>query len=341
MRCKHSTSLDIAAGSLGATLVLSDQLLNVFANPTTQTPRLITFLGSRLKTQTVRKLLKIPRNPTKATVHIHSYPKTVKCQQPILIADYTTGNITGDTKPHYCHETLCQELGWYTPKKTDIKTIRETTVLARLILPFTDVLCIYLADFHGIDGVTQCFKKIIKEGLASKPFLRPRVLVVTERSDTPCHYDLITTQILRDCLHNVCGPLLEQCFSSINVVCIPRGKQHVRVLMEHLEQLSEKSCNDRQTGDVLFSLTHFAAFFKAACSHFSRTITAPFDFVRASRFKNPVPQSLSMGILRLLSVTPQSELYRSYILIASCFMLDCVPPGMHSEYSSCSIGHLN
>lgn len=181
--------------------------------------------------------------------------------------DCTTGNTTGDTQINHCHKTHCQEIAWYTIHGTDLKTIWEDTILARLVLPFTDILCIYLADFHGVEGATQCFKKIIEGGLASRPFMRPHVVVVTERSNVPCHYDLITTQILRDCLHDACGPLLEQCFPSINVVCIPRGKHRVRVLIAYLEHLSEKLYNDRRIADVLFSLPHFAAFFGSACTH--------------------------------------------------------------------------
>jgi len=50
-------------------------------------------------------------------------------------------------------------------------------------------------------------------------------------------------------------------------------------------------------------VTHLVAFFRCASVHFTRTTREPFNFIKASRFRNPVPLDLDKHLSNFLNVT--------------------------------------
>ncbi|KAI5796092.1 acyl transferase/acyl hydrolase/lysophospholipase, partial [Pyronema domesticum] len=95
-------------------------------------------------------------------------------------------------------------------------------------------------------------------------------------------------------------------------------QEYGRLLKERQNIKNEQRC--------LFSLTHFKAFFNAACNHWVKNPTTSFDFIRATRLANPVSPRFPEHINKIFSLV-KPEIAIS--LATSSLVLDSVPPGMY------------
>lgn len=173
MDCKHTAWLDLVMGS--QTLFKFNRLQallerGAFKDPSVQTPSLVILLGStESKTRTLGKLIRsqnASNNYYRADVHIYNYSPTKGCSEPLLLADCAMPNRS--RRPEKlssidCHETIRRQLPHVrattgTINPTTLKPLREY-ILARLLGPFTDVICIFWSDFGGSLGVAEHLKE--------------------------------------------------------------------------------------------------------------------------------------------------------------------------------------
>lgn len=347
--CKHTAWLGLAAGSTtgshGTMLLEFNRLqsllaLNVFPNPSTQTPSLIALVGGSFKTNVVRALISPPksmRGQGHADVHIHVYPPTINHKTPVLLADYTFPGQIQHEQSYFdinCHEIFWRPLSWtnQSGKELTPENVAENVaenVLARLLAPFTDVICIFSSDFGGLVGVGGLLEALMRKGNASTlpQVVRPIVFVVMDSAAIPPHANLIAKQFLLEMLHF--NGEISAYFSNLTVLHIsPRKPQ---ALLDHILPAVEEMQRRRKEARYLFSLEHFSALFKHACDHFSNTITEPVDFVKFSRLRNPIPQAFPQHLAELLGqMSTETEITNSGVpLIASSLFLDSNPPGMH------------
>jgi hypothetical protein len=351
--CDHTAWLGLvagsAAGSHGAMLLEFNRLqtllaLRVFPNPSTQTPSLITFIGGSCKTRVVRGLVspfKSFKSQDHSNAHIHAYPPAVNHDKPVLLADYTFPRQIQHEQFFYdinCHEVFWRSLSWTNRSGQELKprNIAEN-VLARLLAPFSDVVCVFSSDLGGLVGVGELLEALMRKGLASTlpPVIRPAVFVVMDDAaiNDP-HTSLIAKQFLLEMIQRNFSGEISAYFSNLTVLCISSRKP--QALLGHILPAVAEMQKRRKEARYLFSLDHFCALFKHACDHFSRTITEPIDLVKFSRLQNPVPQAFSRHLAEFLGQLPtEVELTRSGIpLIASSIFLDSSPPGMHGRSSS-------
>ena len=82
---------------------------------------------------------------------------------------------------------------------------------------------------------------------------------------------------------------------------------------------------------LLFSATHLMAFSQIAFNHL--TLTEPFDFIPASRLQNPVAADLAGHLTNFVDQIESAQDLTSFAaeVIASSFLLDHYPPGMHGK----------
>lgn len=143
---------------------------------------------------------------------------------------------------------------------------------------------------------------------------------------------------------------LIQCYySTFQVIRIPRGGRY-RLLHDQVNSLHqvitascERSFDSRKRANMLFKSFELDMHFQAVFSHFSQTLTMPFDFVAMSLRDNPIPNDFGGHLLQLaLAIkahdkksaltTPALERTRkaAFIfdrmsrLVASSISLDCV-----------------
>lgn len=345
--CKHTAWLSLVTGSHGTMLLDFNRLqalLHLFPDPSTQTPSLITFVGGRCKTRTVRKLISSEASNIQdhADIHLHVYPPTMAHDSPFLLADYTfpTQILPEQNYSNVnCHEIFRRSLSWTNNSAQVLGTVAES-VLARLLVPFTDVICIFSSDFGGLVGVAGMLKALMCRGhirhtSSTLPqVIRPTVFVVTENL-TP-RTDLVETQFLLEILQESFTGDIAAHFSCLSVLSIPPNKHRHQILLEHISRAVAEMQKRRKGTRNLFSLQHFAALFRPACDQFSSLKTTEyFNFVEFSRLRNPAPHAFTQHLTEFLGqLTSKMDIINSGVpLIASSILLDNNPPGMHGTSS--------
>ncbi|OCK93216.1 uncharacterized protein K441DRAFT_566660, partial [Cenococcum geophilum 1.58] len=90
-----------------------------------------------------------------------------------------------------------------------------------------------------------------------------------------------------------------------------------------------KSREDIRT---LFSITHFAAFFKYAYRHFLKTVNKPFNFIRPLRIYNPVAPNMAEYLLNFLKYIKLTNKLTEFIVLITAFslFLDSYPPKVYT-----------
>jgi hypothetical protein len=81
-----------------------------------------------------------------------------------------------------------------------------------------------------------------------------------------------------------------------------------------------------------FSARHFESLLHSACSHFADCVETPFNFIKASRMRNPVPKNLPVLFEKFLELAVKLNLKCSALeIIGSALCLDSYPPEMHCK----------
>ncbi|KAI1119643.1 hypothetical protein F5Y14DRAFT_396046 [Nemania sp. NC0429] len=134
--------------------------------------------------------------------------------------------------------------------------------------------------------------------------------------------------------------LLECYYSSITVIRIPTRSSYTRmdIQAERLFNLIKTRCTESQDTKrrtrFLADAERMQEYLQSAFDQFTRDLDAPFDFVKASLRRNPVPRNFEGNILRLaMSIKENSEqkslennarevFRRLAPMVASCIMFD-------------------
>jgi hypothetical protein len=94
-------------------------------------------------------------------------------------------------------------------------------------------------------------------------------------------------------------------YSTFQVIRIPRGGRYqllhdqVNSFYQVITASCEKSFNSRKRANMLFRSFELDVHFQAVFSHFSRTLTMPFDFIAMSLLTNPIPNDFGGHMLQL------------------------------------------
>ncbi|KAF8533989.1 acyl transferase/acyl hydrolase/lysophospholipase [Trichophaea hybrida] len=328
MACNHTTWLNLVTGSRDDRAVLIFDRLKamidagVFQDPLTQTPSLITFVGGPSKNRILRGLVNkrslqaSKSSPSLCNLHVAS--STSKIQSPVLVADCAPDpRIERHQQVNECCDRIRKSLS--------TSTQDATSFFSRVLGPFTDVLCLFSADFGGFEGCAKFIQSWMQQGFESSTFsrvLRPTLVLIMEGLGLHPQWDPTATQLFSDTLlsHNTS---FSPFFPLVKVLRVPTG---YRKVMRYLDPLIENRQAIRKTERCLFSLFHFNAFFGAACLHWAESPIHPFDFIQTTRLANPVPGGFSENFDRLIALLEPGI---GLSLIASSLMLDCAPPGMH------------
>jgi hypothetical protein len=211
---------------------------------------------------------------------------------------------------------------------------------SRLLMPFTDVLCIFASDMGGFRVVVSLLADWLRGSNVSfsSPFTRPAVVVVTDKVPVTRMAEVEARKAFLWMLQEETSDDPFNLFSSIDVVAVPPRRAFgapasMDRLQERLQTRAQDIEQSRRESRTLYSLTHFAAFLEMACQHFSASRPEPFDFVKAARFHNPPSPELSIHLETFLTKceTAQDLMTFAAPMIASSFLLDSYPPDCHRE----------
>ena len=339
---------------------------NKFWSRDDQNPQIVMFIGDESKTISMRKLFSLQRHNNDCRIHLQ-VPSTRAAQSGLLVADCGLHNarsletaVAGPVPADIDQRSM----PWHqaVPASHDPYGI-AVLIYSRLLSPFSTVICLFADDLGGTSQVAKMLVGWIetsKMPVDLPPSAYPRVLILVEWDDSIAgSFDekLATIAFMKklsghiyarrknggqgeaegeDSLRN---QLLVRQFSSLRVIALPllnpkksseRLGKSWATLGTRIQQESSEVQKERRKAHMEFSASHFKAFFHCACDHFAADLISPFNFVAASRSRNPVPQDIAVHLKNFLRNTTQVMAF-AVPVIASALSLDSYPPGMHRK----------
>ncbi|PYH40993.1 patatin-like phospholipase family protein [Aspergillus saccharolyticus JOP 1030-1] len=341
MRPNVSTEwLDVGASQEGVFVRDYGRLEQVtldLAQRSQQTPLLTLFLGSHTKEIALQYLFpsnNIRRTRAKSAIGLRYDLLSANNPEPILIADGEPGKAPVDLdQDAYLRKASDYPITWGPATASAALGF----LYARLVLLFTDIVCIFADDFPSLASIADFLVSCVKAGSASSlpKTVRPRIVVLV--AGDPC--DPASTaseakEFYRK-LHTPGADRLRSCFASVNLASfdprLPAVSQYERLRTYLKDQLNQIKAT-RLDNWSLFSAAHLCAYFQAAVKHTAGSIEQTFDFVQATREHNPVPRGLDRRISHYLDIGLQNNCSLQVLLasLISALLMDHYVPGMAS-----------
>ncbi|OJD25537.1 hypothetical protein ACJ73_03090 [Blastomyces percursus] len=342
-QCDHVAWLELVEGNAGPHLSYGWRLARVVHEmhaAAEQFPQIILLLGRSQKNAALPQLCKSKYRTSNRpqAVNLRLDRASVRSSHPRLFADWDPGR--RDVQPAFdspkvCHREEDTQVNW--PSSTSWKP--HDLVLARLILLFCDVICIFSDDVGGIEATVSLLMTWANIGSASSlpRRIRPRVIVVT-KSVSATEKILAEDDLLFSIRRAENASTFFSSFVDVKISNLPSDElspeaRYLQLSTELLLELHDAR-RARETSRLMFSATHLNALFEDALRHTAQDILAPFDFIHSSRRGNPLDGSfvshLSAFLRQGIRMHIAYEGLASYV--ASAILVDAYPPLMH-EFS--------
>ncbi|KAK5163302.1 hypothetical protein LTR04_002627 [Oleoguttula sp. CCFEE 6159] len=333
--CDHVAWLQLA-GAKDFTLSDTSRLKRVIwemADPTSQTPSLLFFLGKKAKDVALRELFprnNLKRNRANGFASVRLDTASISCNNPIIFAD---GAIDGTILPRQasstCHENITHPIQWQSPNTRMIVDV----VFARVILPFCSVLTLFADDFDNIDDITNCLVRWAAFGsFTNLPAdVRPRLVIVLNEAK----HGRQQVRELYVQLQERTQFRTTDLFSLVSTVYLsgeslsPLARH--RPLKEEVFRQADGMREVYRRRHWLFSAVHLEALYREVLRHTASTITEPFSFIQATRKYQGLAADYSSHLQNFIRLGVKHavpyECSASYV--ASSMMMDAYPPGAH------------
>ena len=331
--CPHNEWLKLHRDRDEWSITYEGRLQKLVADMThadTQYPSLLLFIGKKNKKQALRALfpaINHKRRSVQGIISLNIDPTTADAENPMLFAEANPENlpIKLNETADCCHETKRYRLDWVSdqypkPETGDV----VDRIYSLLLLPFTDVLCLFAEDFLSLEEVSNLLCRWAERGQESA-ISRPRVIIIV--TQTVNSADFIKSL-----------PDVSKSFSSVTIIALldavevsPTARYFP--LKDALLREADYARRAKITEQALFSATHLRAFFHKALIHFTTTTSLPFSFFRASREGSDIDDQFSAHLGSFLQLCYQHEvsLDDAATYIASAILVDSSPPGMHRK----------
>ncbi|KAF4486799.1 Calcium-independent phospholipase A2-gamma [Colletotrichum fructicola Nara gc5] len=345
--CKHTGWLRGAAKDHAYTVECSDRaqrLLDSLPCPDGQYPSALVLIGNATKRVAMQRLgVTITRpNTTRGhgEIHLSLAPVGASGARPTLVAD-------ADVPPHrrlgrpkqstLCHELVARPLA-ISHRQDRPPTAVEVGdhVYNRMLLPFADAVCFFADDVGGVEAVARRLGSWLDLGAPSTSSVRPWLVVVTNGGDE----NRTRSQLLQAVRKRTHAHVSER-FHGVRIISLAdatptstrRQLHSLRwdILSNELSYMAETKRVERVLGSCLFSATHLAGLLRHAAEHIGDAGAPPLDFLAVSRLDSPVAPDLPAHLARFLTHCDSVDDLKRFAVpvIASSFVLDQYPPGMH------------
>ncbi|KAH8798354.1 hypothetical protein F5884DRAFT_870284 [Xylogone sp. PMI_703] len=312
-------------------------------------PSLFLFIGRGSKFQALRWLATPTRSKRKkrccGEIHLRFDARARSTQEsrPILIADgpipdmaESSSSSSRDTKNPSRSKTCSRDIKWV---GHSINTALWN-IYANLFSAFTDVVCLLSSDFRGESGIVDfiCTWLNTAASRSSPTMCLPRLLIVVEdwTITRPDQFweDRWKRRFLQLLRKKTSRPL-SHAFSHLSIYHFKKDRTSEEFrylgLRDRLLNESDTITASRIQKKIYFTGKHFGALFNYDYHHFVLNAGIPFNFIKASRLKNPVPKGLGWHLFHLVKKHNKVEQINYFVLpiVASCILMDSYPPGMH------------
>lgn len=305
-RCKHEALVELSAA---ADPCLVDphrlrRLIESLPNPEDQTPLIIAYYGTQEKRMALSQLF--PANDSKtrdrrpAMCKIYTDAITSHHRNPIFFADIDPdcGPPSQETIAH-CHQFQAYRIS-PRPYKIQINHM----LMNCLLLPFTDLICIFADDLGGLAVVKQHLQHWADSGIEAAPQQQTTRVVIIISSPSCGQIDDFWVAIRDSCLDKTFPEISFEILSG-------QAEDNVRYIPLRVSLLQEKlglARQNRQNRMQLFSGPHLAALFSQCLAHIATNPLKPFQMLQASRQGIPQPPDFSECVAAFLKATYDQDI---------------------------------
>lgn len=270
------------------------RILAELISPESQYPALCVFLGDKAKDSGLKQLYpqnNIKRHRSKAGVRLRCDVRSFDSSRPCLIVDGNP-NCKNREIPPNCGFADDYSITW---DASSMETVIRAA-WARLIFLFSDLICIFVADFPSLAHVAEFLLECVNMGAASTlpTPVRPRIVVVFEAEAGQKMGNIDEVETLHHHLGTASPNSQQEVFSAVNIICLD-ARLSEPAKYEKLGAFIAGQLDDmtivRQDHHTLFNAKHIVALFQSATKHFVEDTRLPFDFVRAVQGGYPVTPS--------------------------------------------------
>ena len=332
MSCKHKTWLRISRNSkLEIQVQVTDQFSRLLGQSRGKTvaPGVALLLGGKLKDEALENLGVTAKSALKGELHLHSVGDLASAG--VIIAEGAALQHCRNLAPwrsQQCHEVHDTILTHETRMEKGIDRVYN-----HLVLPFVDIVCIFVDDLGGLRATAQQLKSWINDNTSSCSPLLPEVLLVAKEENAS----------LGNFMRYLGKGTWENRFSRFKLVKLSKRcslrtaeydteKPHWDVFLKQLTRRHKIFAHQRVAKGCSFSAVHVDAFFRMATR--SLDSNEPIDFIKMSRASNPVPEDMAVCFSQFLRTLRSMEKLRLFAIpvIASTIIFDQYPPGMHRKF---------
>ncbi|KAI1359471.1 patatin-like phospholipase-like protein [Xylaria arbuscula] len=308
--CKHTSWLRLARTDHHLTLEVSDRVKRLADHHENQCPNLLVLIGGQSK---IPALSSLGMSRTLPLSHGKS-PNDERYKRPHRPR-------RSSIQPG-CHETRAEVADY---------------LYHRILIPFADIVCLFVDDLGGLEVIARHVAAWISNGKPSTTFIPPwLVLVVKSQSEQ----DILAA--FRRSIRAKTSCNLHEHFRGVRVISvtmqIPGTRSRMRRqdaswqrFSSQIPTLLEEMSRSRRASRLSFSAHHLAELLERAVQQATCTAWSPVDPVHASRMMNPVSDELEMHLGNFLQTIRSVDAIQTFAVpvIASSFLLDNYPPGMH------------
>jgi hypothetical protein len=316
-------------------------------------PSVVSLLGRRHKSEVLRHILggpdsDYPQEPH-GQIHLWLEPHSTR-SKPRLYADCEINhyNVSHWSSSLPSSPVANTPIEWAPPGRVASIDL-GAYICSRVLLPMSNVICIFASDFGGISGTARFIAKLIQV-FSNHDLLglfKPRLLVVyssqsarlTEAELESRMMSILQNQLCNDAEDKDSENLIYSVFHSLRTLILRPGslnsREQAQFIHKRLLVMDSDATESRMSNRVLFSFSHIQSLCSSLVMHFCKEQDAAFSFVGHSR-----PHGFSLEMLNehlnalLAMIECEAWLWHFVIpLLASSLLLATYPPESHCKHS--------
>ncbi|KAL9057394.1 MAG: hypothetical protein Q9162_002339 [Coniocarpon cinnabarinum] len=324
-----------------------------------QKPHLVALVGKGVKSVALRAVFaaegEVIAQEPHGQVRLWNVPSTAQASSPTIFLDceiheqrFSQNVRTPTTGPETSRRLRFENDTNGLPAQWDV----GLKLYAQVIRPIASVICLFCDDLDGINGTQEALASLISLSTRTDtPKLALCRLVVLVPVHTELEVDrekilltLVegTTQLLVD--SHCCNTRedavgwLRHSFGDINVGLLDNSVSPA-TRMDHFDRTLQDELSiveeSRLTCRRMFTLNHSIALMRTALSSFATDSRHKFSLIGASQSLCAPSEDLHLHIKELMDQlgTQQAISHIAIPLLASAFVLQSCPPGMHCKYT--------
>jgi hypothetical protein len=225
-----------------------------------------------------------------------------------------------------CHSQVIREVRRISAAPADL----VHDLHCELLYNFVDVVCFFVSELSGIQGVLHHFEAWCKHAQRVPLTPRPRILVIAAPGETRS-----PTEVLRELfsrLQQRLGQLNEDLLSNVTVFVKNGSPQSLR---DRVRRETDISRNTRAQNYTMFNASHWEQLFHRACDHFVQSSRqGAFDMLAAARLHRPVSADLGAHLADIFARVETCSEMTAFAApyVAECLLLDNYTPDVHGMY---------